>query len=190
MDWLLLAHDIASRVEQEEREELACEVAELADAERATLSLEDRLRGALHTRVDLGVHGIGAVAGRVEAVGQGWCLLSEGENEHLITIGAIRFLRPAGVAQQEGGLPVSLASILRHMQGQSVTLWCGEEIRGQIVGVGRDHIVVDEVGYGFGSHAAHWQPHYDFGKKSRPAQVVIAMSALSMVSAARVNRSI
>ncbi|AJC70668.1 hypothetical protein [Trueperella pyogenes] len=191
MDWLVLA-EIASHVEQEEREQLNMEVADLADAERAALTVEDRLRGALNCRVEVWMRGVGLwLYGRVEAVGQGWFLMSDATHEWIAFSHATLGLRGAVIAREaEPGLPVTATSLLRQLQGAFVEL-LGEigQMQGTIVGVGKDHLLIEgQIESRYGSYAEQWQDRYFYGESERLSQIAVALDAIAVVRQARVNR--
>ncbi|QTG75902.1 hypothetical protein [Trueperella pecoris] len=194
MDWLLLAYDIASKVEQEEREGLLAEVADLADAERATLTVEDRIRGSMGALVHVGVRGPKqSVRGRVKVVGQGWFLLEDGADQHVVLIPAVTSVYQSSIVHTCGpDLPVTVGSFLRELQYAYAQFSCVDmEVSAQIIGVGRDHVLVDKDGDSarYGSWASPWHASYDYEESERLLRLVLPISAIAVISQARVNRA-
>ncbi|MGO1389773.1 MAG: hypothetical protein ACTHUZ_06620, partial [Brachybacterium alimentarium] len=78
--------DLEGRFEHQEREEMRAVAEDLARAERAQLSLADRLRGAgrsvltLHVGTDLRLEGL------VEEVGEAWVALRDPESSQRAVI--------------------------------------------------------------------------------------------------------
>lgn len=193
MDWMILAETIASEVEQGEREKLEAEAADLADAERATLTVEDRLRGAVGVNVEVGLRGLPPLSGTVETVGRGWFLLADSAREHVVLTREVASLTRVSWAQSPGGgLPVSVGSLLRQLQASYVSVRGADvDVAGTVVGVGRDHLLIESESEGrYGSYAQPWQAHYDFGQSERLSQIVIPIDAIAVVSQARVNRAV
>lgn len=192
MDWTILAEAIASEVEQGERDELDAEVADLADAERATLTVGDRLRGAVGASIEVAVRGL-VLDGVVEAVGEGWFLLTDAIHEHIVLTEAVVSLSRVSWAQTPGsGLPVSVGSFVRQLQDTYVALRGPDvNVAGRVVGVGRDHLLIEgEGGDRYGSYAQPWEARYDFGQRERLSQIVIPIDAIAVMSQARVNRGV
>ncbi|WP_276786405.1 hypothetical protein [Trueperella bernardiae] len=192
MDWTILAEAIASEVEQGERDELDAEVADLADAERATLTVGDRLRGAVGASIEVAVRGL-VLDGVVEAVGEGWFLLTDATHEHIVLTEAVVSLSRVSWAQTQGsGLPVSVGSFVRQLQDTYVALRGPDvNVAGRVVGVGRDHLLIEEEGGDrYGSYAQPWEARYDFGQRERLSQIVIPIDAIAVMSQARVNRGV
>ncbi|MCM3906756.1 hypothetical protein [Trueperella bernardiae] len=192
MDWTILAEAIASEVEQGERDELDAEVADLADAERATLTVGDRLRGAVGASIEVAVRGL-VLDGVVEAVGEGWFLLTDATHEHIVLTEAVVILSRVSWAQTPGsGLPVSVGSFVRQLQDTYVALRGPDvNVAGRVVGVGRDHLLIEEEGGDrYGSYAQPWEARYDFGQRERLSQIVIPIDAIAVMSQARVNRGV
>jgi hypothetical protein len=74
------------------------EVAELSRAEYAQVDLAARLHASVGRPVRLGVCGLGLVEARLAGVGEGWCLVANGQTEWLVRTAAIRSAR--GLSQR------------------------------------------------------------------------------------------
>lgn len=96
------------------REEAEGLVVELADAERASLRLVDRLLAARGRALDLVLRGGDRVSGRLVDATRHWVVVAEGRGDSLVPVPAIVAVRPlgAGAADAEGvraGLGMSSA---------------------------------------------------------------------------------
>ena len=125
-------------------------VAELGRAEYAEVELASRLHASVGHAVQVRVQGLGAVRGRLERVGAGWCLLEReplGRSEVVVRLAAVlmaRGLSPRAVPEAARG-PLSrlgLGSVLRGFAEEAVpvvvVLLDGEARRGLLRRIGAD----------------------------------------------------
>jgi hypothetical protein len=129
-------------------------VAELGRAEYAEVELLSRLHGSVGHPVQLHVHGLGMVRGRLERVGAGWCMLS-GEApasvETVVRTDALlsaRGLSPRAVTEAVRGplARLGFGSVLRTLAEEPeavvLVLLDGEVRRGVLRRVGADFVEV------------------------------------------------
>ncbi len=129
-------------------------VAELGRAEYAEVELAARLHGSVGHPVQLHVSGLGALRGRLERVGAGWCLVSgepPARAETVVSLTALMTVR--GLSQR--AVPASvrgplsrlrLGSVLRGLSDEAepvvVVLLDGEVRRAALGRVGADFVEV------------------------------------------------
>lgn len=151
MRWDDLFSDLEALVEEEDRAALDAEVADLARAERAALTLADRLRGHVGAAVRLTLVDGEPVEGRVDEVGATWVSLA-GSGDLLVPLGAVTAVAGLGAAAspQEPGLvrrlpfSVVLRGLSRDRRPVSVRLVGGTRLDGTIDRVGADHLDLAE----------------------------------------------
>jgi hypothetical protein len=128
------------------------EVAELARAEYAEVTLADRLHGSVGSRVELVVTGAGVLRGRLAGAGAGWCLVADelgSPQEWVVPTGAVTALRGlAPRSRPEAARPVTarlgLGSVLRRLAEQRDTVQLvrvdGERRNGRLGRIGADFL--------------------------------------------------
>jgi hypothetical protein len=121
-------------------------VRDLAQAERATVRLAERLASSASQRVALTLRGGSQVSGVVTEAAGSWVLLSEAGREYLVPIGAIAMTRGVGHRASDLGtvaMRLGLGHTLRALARAGVAVvisTTGGEIRGRIDQVGADHL--------------------------------------------------
>lgn len=143
MSWYVLEQDIASLVEQESRDELWGEAAELSVAEESTVSLIDRLRGAIGVDVCLNCENYEYV-GKLVACGEDWVALSNQGTLRLVRSAAVSWIRvPRTTASPRPKFPRSLRAVLRALIAQGVVIdTSAGQVRGVIDRVGADYLII------------------------------------------------
>jgi hypothetical protein len=149
MRWDALFDDLAAQLAAAERADASEAVADLTRAERATVTLADRLRGAAGP-VTVELRDGSRVTGEVRDVAAEWLLLAEPHRQHLVPTDALavvtgigRFARPAASARSERlGLGHALRALMRDRRPVRVRTAAGELV-GWIARVGRDHVDVE-----------------------------------------------
>lgn len=193
MTWEILAHDIAARIEQEEREELWAEAEDLADAERATQLFADRIRAFAGQHMTLALHAPdrAQLSGRLVTSGEDWLLVEDEVAQYLVRMAAVtRLFEGVYAREAPTGLPVSLGTMLRELDGSHVQISCVDGVvNGVITGVGRDYVVLDpeDALARRGSHARSWDPAYEFDAAFAAHALVIPMRVIAVISQARVH---
>lgn len=188
MTWELIAYDIAASIENDAREDLLAEARELADAERATQLFADRIRALTGREALLSVSApdLSFLSGILATSGDDWLLLRDAVFEYLVLAHAItRLHSPTFAREAPDGLPVSLSSMLRELQGSHVTINCIDSTRtGVITGVGKDYLVLDEGDNSArrGSYAPDWEPRYAFAANTERRLVAIPFRAIAVIS--------
>lgn len=127
-------------------------VADLTRAERASLTLADRLRACGARDVRLVLRDGTRVEGRVQEVGPAWWLLGDGGREHLVPFGSVATAHglPETAAPQETGvlrrlgLGHALRAVARDRAVVRVLTTAGPTV-GRIDAVGADHVDVSLV---------------------------------------------
>jgi hypothetical protein len=139
----------ASGLAQEARD---ADVADLARAEYAEVTLLERLHGSIGAGVALDLTGATTVRGIPERVGRGCAAVRSGEVPrvlHLVNLEHLqRLSTPSARAAAETALPVTsrlgLASAVRHLADEvaavSLRLSDGRPLRGDLVRVGADFL--------------------------------------------------
>jgi len=181
--WEQLFDDLEGQVAASERVDLDAEVADRTRIEVARLSLGDRLRAAVGTRIELSLGAAGAVTGELTRTGPGWLLLDGGRGmQVVVTEAAISAgdVLPAvadapgsiGLVESRLDLGHVLRAIARDRVAVRVVLCDGSSRVGTIDRVGADFIDLAE-------HPAD-QPR-------RPSEVTrrsaIRLAAIAMVRA-------
>lgn len=193
MTWETLAYDIAARIEQDDREELFAQASELADAERATQLFVDRIRAFTGKHISISLRGpeVLPVQGQLVTSGDDWLLIRARAFQHLVMARSVTKLEsPALIHEPPAGLPVTIGSMLRGIQGGYVTVTCiDSEHSGVLVGVGKDYLVIDleQDSARRGSYAASWRPRFDSTPSAKYSTFAIPFSSLVKVSQAQVH---
>lgn len=147
MAWedLLLA-DLSGELEAERRAEQLLEAGELAEAEAATVTLEDRWRARIGAELALVLPGGDDVVGTVLDANAHWLLLAEGERRALVPSRAVVGVR--GLARSAGAAGVvaarySFAAALRRIARSGAVVRLDDAAggrTGRILRVGADHL--------------------------------------------------
>jgi len=144
--WNDLFGDLEGQLAAAHASEFEAGVRDLAQAERATVRLAERLASSESARVALTLRGGSHVSGVVTEAAGSWVLLSEGGREYLVPRGAIAMARGVGHRASSLGAVTArlgLGHALRALAREGVTVvisTTGGEIRGRIDQVGADHL--------------------------------------------------
>lgn len=173
--------DLEARMDHLESQEIRANAEELSRAERAQLTLDDRLRGAVGSH--LRVHDVtgDVTEGRLAVVGADWLLLGESEEAGprvLVPVAAIALVEglPARVRPARDGaipdraLPAMLRALARDRELVRI-MHRGGEVIGRIAAVGRDALDLAS------------QPSGERSAVSPGAMVTVALGALLSVRA-------
>lgn len=146
-----LEDDLAALAAADADLERDAEVAERTRIERSALTLADRLRGAA-AQVRLTLVGSLDIAGAPTDHGDGWVLLVDGRDEHLVLLAHVVLAHGLGPA----GPPASSA-LDRRPPGSVLRRWCrdrseaalrtadGATVRGLLLASYADHVDVREL---------------------------------------------
>lgn len=150
-DVFALLDDLEQRAEAAFAAERAAEVRDRGRAEYAAVTLAGRLMASLGHQVGLDVSGVGPVRGRLDRLGDGWCLVSSpgpaGSHDWVVPLVAVSSVR--GVSERavpEVAWPpvarLGLGSALRRLAeagaGCVLHLRDGTRLEGAVHRVGRD----------------------------------------------------
>jgi hypothetical protein len=144
--WNDLFGDLEGQLAAAHASEFEAGVRDLAQAERATVRLAERLASSASARVALTLRGGSHVSGVVAEAAGSWVLLSEGRRDYLVPLGAIAMARGVGHRASDLGAVATrlgLGHVLRALAREGVPvviLTTGGEIRGRIDQVGADHL--------------------------------------------------
>jgi hypothetical protein len=147
--WDALFNDLEGQLAAAHSADFAAEVVELAEAERASVGLAERLGAALGVQVAVHLLGGSVVRGSVSDANPSWVLLRDGPREHLVPVGAIAAAEDvpsASVPFVDIERRLTLGHALRALArdgGRVVVETSGGEFRGRIDAVGADHFDVD-----------------------------------------------
>ncbi len=151
MRWDRLFEDLEAAGEAERRAAFEAEVAERTRAERAALTVADRLRASRGREVGLRLTGGESISGRVEQVGATWIAL-DSAGPVLVPLAAVAAV--SGLATTGAGdagppalqvpLTVVLRRIARDRSAVRLQLRGGAVIEGTLDRVGADHVDVAE----------------------------------------------
>jgi sRNA-binding regulator protein Hfq len=152
--WNDLFSDLEGQFAAAHASEFESGVRDLAQAERATVRLAERLASSVSAPVTLTLRGGVHVSGMVSDVTGAWVLLADGGREQLVPLGAISMARGVGhratslgAVAARLGLGHALRALAR--EGASViVLTSGGELRGRIDQVGADHLDLSPSGGG------------------------------------------
>jgi hypothetical protein len=147
MRWELLFADLEALAEATERRAFDADVADRGRAERAALTLADRLRGHLDSALTFRLLDGDHVGGRLVDVGSDWVLLDDGGSVVLPlpavagVEGLSRLAAPApGALARRVGLGVLLRRLGRDRAPVRIGLLDGAAVTGTIDRVGADHL--------------------------------------------------
>lgn len=140
-----LLEDLSSRLDAQARVELAQELAEILEAERAELTLAGRLAAAVGQEVMVSARDEGSFRGIVNSVTRHYVHLNSGLQQVYVALGAlctVQGLPPAGQLPAGARANQSLASVLRQAAraGARVVVGCQGVRAGQVAFVGKDFI--------------------------------------------------
>jgi hypothetical protein len=147
MRWEALFADMEAQLDAARTADLAAEVMELTRAERATVSVSDRLRAARGARLTVRTRGGEQVGGILRDAAVQWILLDAQGRSSLVPLGAVTAIRgltrhsagEAGVVERRLTLGHALRALARdRVVVQIVT--DGGELAGRIERVGADHV--------------------------------------------------
>ncbi len=148
MRWTQLFDDLEARLEAEERTAQEGEIADLVRAERARLSVRERLAAHLGEELTWSfVSDASALAATLADVGADWVLLTGANGDLLVPFDALqsidglsRFTAPEpGEVARRLGIRVILRGLSRDRSPVAVRLRGGQQIIGTIDRVGADH---------------------------------------------------
>jgi len=149
MRWEQLFTDLEGQLEAEQRAVVDGDVADLVRAERARLTLPDRLRAHVGEQLTWSMGaGETSVTGELLDVGVDWVLLRARRGEMLIPLAAVHYVTglsraatpSTGEVARRLGLTVLLRGLSRDRAAVRVRLRSGEEMTGTIDRVGADHL--------------------------------------------------
>ena len=148
--WAELAGDLEGQARAIEAAEHRAAAAELARAELASVSLEDRFGAGVGVEVAVVTLGAGPVVGVVLDVGRGWVLVGDGRRQTLVLLVAVLSVTGLGRhALDSGAAPRAsraagpgrvLGRHLRDRVAVRLVLVTGEAITGTLDAVGADHV--------------------------------------------------
>lgn len=175
MRWDDLFADLLSQMDAVTAGDRAAEVAELTRAERASVGLADRVRGAAGSPVAVTVRSGLVVRGLRGEVGASWFLLQDGVREHLVPLHAVVGMTGLSGHAAATTRPVldrlSLTHALRAVaRDRSVVrvLTSAWSLHGRVDAVGADHLDLALV-------------HDDSGRPTGTRQTV-TVAALDLVT--------
>lgn len=175
MRWAALFGDMELQLDAAGQQDRDRTVADLTRAERASVTLGDRLRACGAREVRLVLRDGTAVDGQVQEVGPAWLLLGDRGREHLVPFAGVAtagglpdFAAPpeTGVLRRLG-LGHALRAVARDRAVVHVLTTAGRTV-GRVDGVGADHVDVALV-------------HADSGRPTGDRQAV-ALSSLLLVT--------
>ncbi|MFI2753022.1 hypothetical protein ACGIF2_06270 [Cellulomonas sp. P22] len=147
MRWESLFADMEAQLAAQESAELGAQVSELTRAERATVTVADRLRASRGARIGVRVRGGALVDGVVLDTAPEWLLLGEQARRTLVpldavtaVVGLVPHAAPApGEVERRLGLGHALRALARDRVVVRVET-DGAELTGRIERVGADHL--------------------------------------------------
>lgn len=140
-----LLQDLSSRLDAQARLELAQELAEILEAERAELALAGRLAAAVGQEVALTSRDEGSFRGTVSAVTRHYVHLNCGMQQVFVSLAAlctVQGLPPAGQVPTGSRANQSLGSVLRQAArvNARVVVGCQGVRTGQVAFAGKDFL--------------------------------------------------
>lgn len=158
MGWEDHLHDLFEDLEHQARAltdaEREPELADRSRAEYRQVTLASRLMASIGREVALRLVGTGPVAGRLDRVGSGWCLVRGSGQDWLVVLGAVQSVAGAGDRSvPEVAWPrtatLGLAAPLRRLgeteQRCVLHLLDGERLEGTLERVGADFVEARDV---------------------------------------------
>jgi len=145
MRWNDLFGDLEGQLAAAHASEFEAGVRDLAQAERATVRLSERLASSASAPVTLTLRGGSRVAGVVTEAAGSWVLLAERGREYLVPLAAIAMARGVGHRASDLGAVAArlgLGHAFRALAREGVSVvvsTTGGEVRGRIDQVGADH---------------------------------------------------
>lgn len=149
MRWRALFADLESQLDAAQSRDRLADVPDLTRAERAGVTLADRLRGHADAELAVTLRDGQRVDGRAVDVGPQWLLLADGSREHLVPLAAIAGITgltqvaapPAGVAVSRLTLGHALRAVARDRSVVRLCTTAGEFVA-RVEAVGGDHVDV------------------------------------------------
>ncbi|USR79664.1 hypothetical protein [Arcanobacterium pinnipediorum] len=181
MVWEAIIESIGAQIRNEERAHLLDEIAEITQAETASVSFSDRIRGARGRYITVAVDEH-YLSGMVIESGADWLILSAQAQQHLISLPAIDSVvgLSHALAQTTRYVP-TMNSVLRRLIGENVQINRVREMStGQLVEVGMDYIVLSSSAVTQWSMAYETAEHFSAGQTER----YIPLARVKMVSSA------
>ncbi len=167
MRWEALFEDLESQLDAARAIDRVAEVADRTRAERASVTLGDRLRARRGGRVTLRLRGGETVSGELVDLADQWVLLAEGPRRWFVPTAAIGWVGGLGWHAATGGGQVarrlSLGHAMRALARDRVHVRVqarGVELAGRIEAVGADHVDVVVVPEG-GRTGVVWVVPFD-----------------------------
>lgn len=149
MDWDVLFDDLQGRLEAAERDEVDEQLADLVEAEAATMGFLDRLRAAVGSRLRVALSTGRALEATLVDCGVDWLLLAADGRQVLLPLNAVRWVAGlSGSAPEPGivtstlGLAHAFRALARERVDVVVEVTGGAVLRGVVGRVGRDHLDV------------------------------------------------
>lgn len=156
MRWDRLFDDLEAQFDAEQRSESEADLADLIRAERAGLSLADRLRAHVAAELGWGLRGTAPFEAELLDLGADWLLLRRGLQELVVPLDAVLEVRRlARAARPDGGAVarrLGIGSVLRRLARDRAEVGVAvignhgvaEEVVGTIDRVGADHLDLAE----------------------------------------------
>lgn len=148
MRWDALFADMEHQLDAAALQDRADQVADLTRAERASVSLVDRVGARVGESLGLTLRTRERVSGRVLEVAAGWLLLTDDRREHLVPLPAIAVVdglaqgsAPPSALTRRLGLGHALRAVARD-RGVVQVVAGGVELVGRVDAVGADHLDV------------------------------------------------
>ena len=154
--WDRLFDDLEAQFEAEAHAAAAADLADLVRAERAGLSLADRLRAHVDARLGWHLRETSLLEAELLDLGADWLLLRWGRRELVVALPAVLGVQDlARPARQDGGAVarrLGIGSVLRRLAQDRAEVQLrlaggptpGEEVSGTIDRVGADHVDLAE----------------------------------------------
>ena len=118
------------------------DLAELVEAERVSVTLQDRLRAAAGGQLAVRAGGVD-IAGTLADVGLDWVRIHRSDGDVLVPLVAITWLSALGASKPVDGIEQRLNSLLRAIARTGAVVVCatgGDEVVGRILAVASDHL--------------------------------------------------
>ena len=146
MRWAVLFHDLESQMEAQVAEEQRWAALDIAEAEMAAVTLEDRLRGALGGQVTLHTLASAVISGVLEQVGAGFVVVEAARAQWVVPTARLAGVRMDSRAREGSGVLArlgvghALREIARDGQPVRVAVVGSDVSVGHLVRVGKDHV--------------------------------------------------
>lgn len=149
MDFDVFLSSLESAFDELRRQEADALVTELADAERMSVNLAQRLVANEGARISLVLRGGVRIDGVLVDAGTTWCVVREGVGDSLIPLSAVVAASPLSNASPETERitrTVGIGRILRELQERGYTVVIDHDAgqhKGRVRGVYADHFDID-----------------------------------------------